>query len=134
MSEEWYAKYEPKGEGQYRGTVEYFLVYCALINAAKNRGTITYQDVAQIMGLPPSGSHMGRETGFMVGAISRDEHHYGRPMLSAICVNVKGMPGEGFFVLAKELGKLQDDSEEGRRRFWEEEKQAVYKTWHKKTR
>jgi len=29
------------------------------------------------------------------------------------------------------LGKLQEDLKEGERRFWEEEKAAVYKTWNR---
>jgi hypothetical protein len=33
--------------------------------------------------------------------------------------------------VAKELGKLQDDSETAKDRFWEQEKQAVYAAWQK---
>ncbi len=38
-------------DNRYRGKKEYFLVYAEMINAAKYRGTVTYQEVAQIMGL-----------------------------------------------------------------------------------
>ena len=120
-----------KYPGKYRGSKEHFLVYCELIRAARHRGTVTYQEIAEIMGLLLTGARMGAEIGHMIGAISVDEHGYGRPMLSAIAVSVKGLPGPGFFNLARELGKLQDDSEESERRFWEEEKKEVYATWQK---
>ena len=102
---------------KYRGTKEHCLVYRELITAARYRGTITYQEIAAIMDLPMVGSHMGREVGHLLGAISEDEHVQGRPMLSAVAVGVSGQPGDGFFALARELGKLQDDSTDGRRRF-----------------
>jgi hypothetical protein len=54
-----------------RSTKEYFLVYRVLINAARNRGTVTYQDIAEIMGLPLAGNYMGQQVGYMVGAYRR---------------------------------------------------------------
>jgi hypothetical protein len=108
--------------GKYRGSKEYLMVYAELIQVARFRGSVTYQEVASIMGLPLIGSYMGSEAGQILGEISEDEHLQNRPMLSAVAVGVKGSPGLGFFGLAKGLGKLQDDSEEGNRRFWEEEK------------
>jgi hypothetical protein len=59
-----------------------------LVRAAQYRGITTYQDIAVIMGLPIIGSHMGLETGQILGEISEDEVNVGRPMLSAIAVNV----------------------------------------------
>lgn len=115
---------------RYRASKSYHLVYCALIQAARNRGTITYKDVAETMGITPKGSYMASETGRMLGGISEDELHDGRPLLSAIAVSsVTGFPGEGFFGLAKDLGKLKDESDAGKKKFWEEEKAAVYETW-----
>jgi len=116
---------------KYRGSKEYLLVCCELIRAARYRGMTTYQAVADIMGLPLRGSYMGAEVGHMLGEISQDELDHGRPMLSAIVVGARGSPGPGFFNLAREVGKLQDDSKEGEQRFWEEEKEAVYATWQK---
>ena len=113
-------------ENHYRGTKEYALVYAELIAAAKYRGTVTYQEIAQILGLPLRGNYMQKEVGWLLGEISDDEVANGRPMLSAIAVGVSCNPGAGFFTLAKELGKLKDDDEQG---FWESERQAVYETW-----
>ncbi len=120
--------------GKYRGTKEYLLIYCELINAARHRGTITYQEMAEIMGLPLSGSHMSRQTGTILGEISEDEHSQGRPMLSAVAVGVNGVPGSGFYTLARDIGKLQSKKPEDETAFWEQEKQAVYATWQKSFR
>lgn len=117
---------------KYRGTREYLLVYAELINAARYRGTITYQEVALLMGLPLTGSYMGSETGNMLGEISEDEVKCGRPMLSAIAVTNSGKPGGGFYNWAQDLGRLKDDSEEAKKKFWDAEKRAVYETWRKK--
>ena len=115
---------------KYRGSKEYFLAYSELITAARHSGTTTYQAIAQIMRLPLSGSHMGREIGQMLGEISEDEHRYGRPMLSAAAVGVDGRLGTGFFTLAKELGRLEQAADpEAERQFWEKEKEAVYGAW-----
>jgi hypothetical protein len=117
---------------KYRGSKEYFLVYAELIHAARYRGTTTYQAVAEIMGLPLKGSYMGKETGHLLGEIAEDEFHQGRPLLAALAVSsVSGRPGPGFFALARDLGKLQETSEEAERGFWEKEIAAVYAAWQK---
>lgn len=114
---------------KYLGSREYLLVYGELITAARYRGVVTYQAIAQIMGLPLKGNHMSREIGLMLGEISEAELDQKRPMLSALAVGVAGVPGEGFFSLAQQVGRLTDDSKEGRAAFWESEKQAVYQAW-----
>ncbi|MFC2165399.1 hypothetical protein ACFLT2_10450 [Acidobacteriota bacterium] len=116
---------------KYRGKKEYYLVFNELVSAARYRGTVTYQEIAQLIGLPLKGSYMGSEIGHLLGEISEDEVSNGRPMLSAVAVNVQGEPGPGFFVLARELGKEFDDSREGRRKFWESELHKNYEVWKK---
>lgn len=118
-------------QDKYRGTTTYFRVYAALVNAAECRGLLTYQEIAQIMGLPLSGNHMGREVGNMIGVISEDEIAYGRPMLSAIVVGVNGKPGDGFYDWASKLGRFEGEGKEARERFWQQEREAVYETWKK---
>jgi hypothetical protein len=81
------------------------------------------------MGLPLTGDYMGTEVGSLCREISEAEVENDRPMLSAIVVTIKGTPGGGFYKLAKHLGRLKDESAEGKRRFWEAEKAAVYNTW-----
>lgn len=121
-------------KSKYRGSTDYCLVHAQLITAARYRGTLTYGEIAEIMGLPPRGSFMASQTGHMVGEISEDEYNSGRPMLSAIAVSsTNGVPGSGFFELAQLLGKLAADaSEDEKRQYWEAERAAVYSTWRRK--
>lgn len=116
---------------QYLGTTEYFPILAELIRAARYRGTVTYQELADLIGLPLRGAYMGGELGEYLGAISEEEAKQSRPMLSAITITVAGEPGGGFFAKAKELGKFTGESAAERAAFWEAEKQAVYKTWQK---
>jgi hypothetical protein len=118
-------------DNRYRGTKEYALIHSELIRAARYRGTVTYQELADLVGLPLHGNHMGAELGGYLGAITEDELQLGRPMLSAIAVTVAGKPGGGFFSLAKEKGKLSSDQPADQQAFWESEKKAVYGTWQK---
>lgn len=120
----------PVVEDKYRGTIKYHLVFKELITAALYRGTVTYQEIAQIMGLPLSGNHMGKEVGYILGEISEDEHNQGRPMLSAVAVGVSGEPGSGFYALAKDLNLFSEESLEAKRKFWKKELDKIYKIWN----
>ena len=114
---------------KYRGTTTYFRVLADLVRAAEHRGVTTYQDLAVIMGLPTRGTNMGAQTGQALGEISEDEVRAGRPMLSAVAVNVNGKAGPGFFGLARDLGRLSaGDDEEA---FWRRELEAAYETWRR---
>ena len=113
---------------QYRGSREFLLVYCALIRASRARTLLYYREVAALIRVPSAGHHMARQVGQVLGEITEDEHRANRPMLSAIAVNEAGYPGEGFFKLARRLGKLSEDPE-GDRAFLEAERQRVYETW-----
>ncbi len=112
---------------KYRGTTTYVHVLSELVRAAQYRGVTTYQDLAVIMGLPLRGSHLGAETGRVLGEICEDEVAAGRPMLSAVAVAVNGSPGPGFFNLARDLDRLTPDEDETA--FWEREREAVYGAW-----
>ena len=72
---------------------------------------------------------MGSQLGHLLGEISEDEVNNGRPMLSAVAVNTQGIPGPGFYALARDLGKEFDDSREGRLKFWKSELGIVYEVW-----
>ncbi len=72
---------------------------------------------------------MAREVGQILGEISEDEHRQGRPMLSAVAVSTSGQPGEGFYELARALGKLKSESLKESHLFWERERAAVYDEW-----
>jgi hypothetical protein len=113
---------------KYRGTTTYVHVLGELVRAAQYRGVTTYQDVAVIMGLPITGSHMGKETGQILGEISEDEVRANRPMLSVVAVNVGGKPGPGFFNLARAFGRLTQDEDEDA---FAEERCQVYEVWRR---
>ena len=118
------------GSAKYKGTKEYLLVYCQLIQAARNKALISYSEVAEIMKLPPSGNYMERQIGILLGEISAEELHYERPMLSALAKSKNKLrPGHGFFVLAKELGVYKGEGEEDEMQFWEKTRNEVYSTW-----
>jgi hypothetical protein len=114
---------------KYRVATKYFHVKAELVRAAQYRGLTTYQDVAVIMGLPVSGSHMGREIGYVLGEISEDEVLAGRPMLSSVAVDVRDHVGEGFFNLARDLGRLAVGGDE--RAFLEAERKQTYEAWRR---
>jgi hypothetical protein len=114
---------------RYRGTPVYHLVFCRLLTAARHRGYVTYQELAKVMALPLKGSHMGRETGWVLGEIADDEHRAGRPLLSAVAVGVSGAPGPGFFKLAHDLGLLKAKDRDAEFAFWSAQKEAIYDLW-----
>ncbi len=109
----------------------YLRVYALLIRSAEERTTVTYGDVAAILGLPPSGQHMARETGRMLGAITHRECDCGRPMLTAVVVSSGDKrPGPGFYGLARQMGGLDTTAtRDGERQFWKEELERVYEEW-----
>jgi hypothetical protein len=73
---------------------------------------------------------MAREVDTILGEIAENELRLERPLLSAIAVGVSGEPGQGFFGLVRELGRLPEEADkEAERAFWEAEKTAVYETW-----
>jgi hypothetical protein len=119
----------PIVQDKYRGSMSYIRVLAELVQAAQFRGVTTYQDVALIMGLPMHGSHMGSQTGHILGEISEDEANAGRPMLSAVAIAIDGKPGPGFYGLARKLGRLTEAADEIT--FWKTEREAVYQTWRR---
>jgi hypothetical protein len=110
-------------------TVEYHLIYAELIHAARHRGTVTYQELAHVVGLPITGSHMGRRIGNLLGAVSVNEVNQQRPMLSAVAVKVDGTSGEGFYSLARQLQLLKTEDAEA---FWKDQTEQCYAIWQQK--
>jgi len=119
-----------KVPSKYRGSGQYFIIFNELVAAARHRGTATYQELADLIGLPATGAHMGHEIGQILAEISEDECERNHPMLSAAAVNKNGEPGSGFYELARTLGKL--GSGESEDRFWQTEREKVYERWQRK--
>jgi hypothetical protein len=112
---------------KWKNTKEYFIAYSIMINAAQHHGFCTYQEIAQAVGLPTTGNFMSREIGSLIGEVSRNEIDEGRPMLSSLVVGVSGVPGEGYYTWAQDLGVFkQGDDEE---KFWISECEIIYEQW-----
>ncbi|MBL8130827.1 MAG: hypothetical protein JNL42_03140 [Anaerolineae bacterium] len=113
-------------------SVEYHLVYNELINAARRRGIVTYQELAHVVGLPLEGNYMGKRIGELLGTVSENEVRHNRPMLSAIAVTTGGRPGGGFFTWARQLNLLQSEHKADEEAFWEQQQKQIYATWQQK--
>lgn len=125
----WKEKPMSMGADKYRGTQTYSLVYCKLLNAARNKESVPYEEIAKIMGLEAH-VNMAKEIGQLLREINEEEHNTGRPMLSAVAVESgTRMPGEGFFQFAKKLRKFDGETDEDKREFWRDEIQRVYEIW-----
>ena len=122
----------PVVKNKYRTKKEYSIVMGELLTAARYRGYVTYQELANLLGLPVKGSHMGAQLGHVLGEISEDEVIQGRPMLSALAVNVGGQPGPGFFALAEKLGLFKGGSREEQEAFWQQTREDLYSIWKRR--
>jgi hypothetical protein len=120
----------PKVSDRYRGTTDYARVLAELVRAAEYRGLTTYQDIAVTLGVQIQGEHLAKDVGHLLGEISEDEVSRGRPMLSAVVVGSSGRPGKGFFILARNLGRLSG-LEVDEEQFWRQELQKLYETWRR---
>lgn len=93
-----------------------------LRKVAEARQTITYSQLAERIGISP------QNLGSVLDSLNRQLHARGLPMLSAVVVKKQtGMPGQGFFRLAWELGRFA--SGEDARQFWERELTEVYRVF-----
>ncbi len=92
---------------------------------AKNESTITYSDLAkQIHSITFGPSDYAFH--YLLFEVSKDEDAAGRGLLSALVVRKEdGMPGQGFFDVARELGRDVKDQT----RFWTEELKLIFAKW-----
>jgi hypothetical protein len=82
------------------------VVYGELKRLAKTQSTATYGQIAHLAGLELDDLVQRNRLSEMLGEISTHEFRQGRPMLSAVVISSEeGMPGIGFFNLARALGK-----------------------------
>jgi hypothetical protein len=101
-----------------------------LVEAAKNERPVYYQDIAPIFGFNYDRDHARAEVGRILDEVNREEVEAGRPLLSAVVVH-KGddeMPGDGFFKLAKELGRYRGGD---KKIYWAMELKQVYREYQK---
>lgn len=84
-----------------------------LVEVAASQATITYGNLAarvHAIEFDPRSPLLAT----MLGEISEEQDALGRGMLSAVVIHQEGdqMPGEGFFALARRLGRRIDDKEQ----------------------
>jgi hypothetical protein len=99
-----------------------------LIDRAKIEKTIYYSELAsQINTIEIAPEEYALHE--MLGEITIAEDNAGRGLLSALVIHKEGdgMPGQGFFDLAKKRGR--DTS--NKLKFWSEELKSVYYYWNK---
>jgi len=103
------------------------IVYGRLKEVARQKQLITYKELAAVVGLDWNKDYgRCRQIFSILRAICTAEVREERPMLSAIVVRQDtGMPGKGFFALARGLGRYQGGADYS---FWLAEREAVRRT------
>ena len=102
-------------------------IYQKIISTAETKATVTYQELASVKGLTMNNPADRARLANLLGEISRFEHAGGRPMLSVVVVSkTSGMPGQGFFQLAREL-RVHDAKDD--LAFFVSELNKVYEYW-----
>ncbi len=110
----------------------------ATANAGK---TTTYKDIAALPGVDLNMKRFDhrREIALLLAGISEVEHLHGNPLLTAVVVRTQpptkrvthtAYPGEGFYVLARGLGRLTSTDRDEERKFFSSELGKVHaKLW-----
>lgn len=99
------------------------IVYEKMVKVAKDEDCVYYGEIASLIGLPPRSLKIFA----ILDGINRNEHSAGRPLLSAVVIKkMSGIPGKGFFNLAKELGLYKGSRE---RKYWLKEIRRVHDYW-----
>ena len=97
-----------------------------LIERARQKSRISYSDLVARMEAISLEAHDVRLFS-LLGEISLDENEHRRPLLSVLVVHKVGdmQPGEGFFELARSIGRDTTDVEH----CWVEEFKSVHAYW-----
>lgn len=105
-------------------------IYTRLKEAARSGELITYGQIAPLANLNLQSQADRNKIGEILGQISTHEHENGRPLLSAIVVlSGDGCPSEGFFKLARHLGRYSGHSDEEDLAFFAREIKHLYSFW-----
>lgn len=103
-------------------------IYKKLCGVAARRGTVPYQEVGDLVQLDMANPAHRNELAALLGDVSAHEHGLGRPLLSAVVVLAEsGWPGQGFFDLARECGRMRADQDN--LAFFALELRAVHDHW-----
>ena len=103
-------------------------VYEWLREVARRKGTTNYTEAGQKVGL----GARDRKLFAILYHISKQEHEQHRPLLSAVVVskgNPRAGPGEGFYLMVKDVGIPLPRGPEARWLFWRRELGLVHSFW-----
>ena len=102
-----------------------------LIEQAKARELINYGKFIYGGYRVARGQGKPWQIGTVLGKICEYEHGEGRPLLSAICVLITGMPSVGFWDLEFIPDSIRNGTETQRREFWKVERDKVFDYWQR---
>lgn len=107
-------------------------VYDVLVTKAKAGKTVTYGEIAPMVGLDMALADDRNQMADILREIALHEHEAGHPLLTAVVVHAQDPcePGPGFFKLAKELNLMQGSGQSAY--FWAE-LQRVFEYWQGET-
>lgn len=104
-------------------------LYDRLLEAARAKQTINYGSLYDFLKLPPIHSRRIQILSQLLDEISTSEHEKGNPLLSVVVVRSdNGMPGKGFFDMAKRIRVQGAESDFD---FFRSQLEAVYGKWRR---
>lgn len=104
-------------------------VRAELVKQATAQQTTTYDQLGQLFGIDIGEISQAMELFRTLDDINRAEHAVGHPLLSAVVVNQdRGLPGKGFFDLARNLHTLSGADSDAELACYIKELKEVYAT------
>src|SRR5690242_21871024 len=110
-------------------TSAYRIVYDRLVRAARERSRVFHSEVRGLVEPLPDDPLLRPNVDELLAQIAGDEHRAGRPLLIALVVTGKSLPGNFFFNSARNLGVLKTTDPAEEMRFWMAEEARVYEAW-----
>lgn len=110
-------------------TSSYQVIYDRLLSAARERSRVFHSEVRGLLDALPGDPRLRPGVDEVLAQIAGDEHRAGRPLLIALVVTGKSIPGNIFFTSARNLGVLKTSDPADEMRFWMAEEARVYDAW-----
>jgi hypothetical protein len=110
-------------------TSGYQVIYNRLLSAARERSRVFHSEVRGLLEALPGDPRLRPNVDEVLAQIAGDEHRAGRPLLIALVVTGKSIPGNIFFTSARNLGLLKTTDPAEEMRFWMSEEARVYDAW-----
>jgi len=110
-------------------TSGYQVIYNRLLSAAREGSRVFHSEVRELLEALPGDPRLRPGVDEVLAQIAGDEHRAGRPLLIALVVTGKSIPGNIFFTSARNLGVLKTSDPAEEMRFWMAEEARVYDAW-----